>query len=396
MDTIRRIIGRFRSKGRGGGSSNKQDQEATPVQCNVLNRLRKMSRSMENVSLDKELSPSSTCPDGDKTLCNEDRGGSFLTRKILSLSNLSRSSHPEVVQAKIESVLEKYGLVGSNLSLGRSSSLDQPFAWTRSAFGECFHDYLERLGHRGNARDLEALLISPLRVAVNDVKRICETGGKIDVNATVLDTLTMGAAETPYQYSFCLERLALKSETRHCAGCSQCVSAGRVHCMNCHRCSYGLGFARKCEFCHTSAVPPPGDVPQGPDGQAQGPGGQAATASATSSVGNVSELTWSSRGDVLSEAPAASIPTSASVATSRGGWTTMSASSRWWISSEEENNFWACAASSTPGGLTSDVIGSTSVLVRDLWMDRKRSFDNLLLQDCSSFLNVKAANSTNF
>ena len=69
---------------------------------------------------------------------------------------------------------------------------------------------------------------------------------------------------------------------------------------------------------------------------------------------------------------------------------------RWWISSEEENNFWACAASSTPGGLTSDVIGSTSVLVRDLWMDRKRSFDNLLLQDCSSFLNVKAANSTNF
>ena len=60
----------------------------------------------------------------------------------------------------------------------------------------------------------------------------------------------------------------------------------------------------------------------------QGPGGQAATASATSSVGNVSELTWSSRGDVLSEAPAASIPTSASVATSRGGWTTMSASSR--------------------------------------------------------------------
>ena len=135
MDTIRRIIGRLRSKGRGGGSSNKQDQEATPVQCNVLHRLRKMSRSMENVSLsmDKELSPSSACPDGDITLCNEvDRGGSFLTRKILSLSNLSRSSHPEVVQAKIESVLEKYGLVGSNLSLGRSSSLDQPFAWTRS------------------------------------------------------------------------------------------------------------------------------------------------------------------------------------------------------------------------------------------------------------------------
>ena len=137
MDAIRRIIGRFRSKGRGGGSSNKQDQEATPVQCNVLHRLRKMSRSMENVSLskDKELSPSSTCPDGDITLCNGDRGGSFLTRKILSLSNLSRSSHPEVVQAKIESVLEKYGLVGSNLSLGRSSSLDQPFAWTRS--GHC-------------------------------------------------------------------------------------------------------------------------------------------------------------------------------------------------------------------------------------------------------------------
>ena len=89
--------------------------------------------------------------------------------------------------------------------------------WTRSAFGECFHDYLVRLGHRGNARDLEALLISPLRVAVNDVKRICETGGKIDVNATVLDTLTKeGAAETPYRYSyvcFCMNPKRFYSQT---------------------------------------------------------------------------------------------------------------------------------------------------------------------------------------
>ena len=84
------------------------------------------------------------------------------------------------------------------------------------------------------------------------------------------------------------------------------------------------------------------------------------------------DLSWSDTGGIASISPTVS------------GWT----SNDWQQSDMGE----LILASSTPGlgGVDS------SQMMLDFWMDRKRSLDNVLLQECRDFLYVKEANSAEF
>jgi len=239
-------------------------------------------------------------------------------------------------------------------------------------YGQCFHDYLRNVN---DLTELRKVLVSSPRAAVNDAKRLRNSCAATDTPSTIGETLR---GNRDYNYSFCLGRLVMKNDVRHCPACSQCVETYRVHCDVCDQCSYGLGTLasrKRCEFCVTEV---------------------AATPSSALSVANVSDLSWSDAG-VLDRTSSKSFGSwrAAADRISYSSYSSKTSYERRWSSSTDSGSH-ILLCSSTPALVNAR---NSSFFLDDFWMmNTKRSIDDILTQDCCGqyFYSMKTANSADF